>query len=153
MVWIFLSSQKVISFASSLHVAHVKGHFLRSSPHRGTLHDSCHPNKNNTSYLMSVCSLSGIVPWILQMLSHFLSSTTVIPPALTNGNWDRDVTSSKSRLFVNGKKKKGGDANLCCVCLRLWPLHHLPSCLQSFHIFRNYMPQNLMNLPWFWWGR
>ena len=152
MVWMFLSSPKVISFASCLHVADVKGRFLWSSPHQGTLHDNCHPNKNNTSYLMSVCSVR-----------HCAMNLTdvVVFPLLNNKNttsiWQmetetRDVTSSKPRLFVNGKKK-GGYANLCCVCLRLWPLHHLPSYLQSLHIFRNYMPQNLMNLPCIWWGR
>lgn len=153
MVWMFFSSPKVISFASSPHVADVKGCFLWSSPHQGTLHDNCHPNKNNTSYLMSVCSVSGIAPWILQMLSYFLSSTTVTSPAFDKWKLRQRCSFLKVTAICKWQKKKGGDADLCFVCLRLWPLHHLPSCLQSLHIFRNYMPQNLMNLPCLWWGR
>lgn len=70
-VWTFISSPEVVSFAWSLYVTSLRP-FPFVFSHQGTLHDYCHPNKNNTLYLMNVYRMPGIA---LQIFTDFIIFT------------------------------------------------------------------------------
>lgn len=67
-VWTFISSPEVVSFAWSLYVTSLWP-FPFVFSYQGTLHDYCHPNKNNSLYLMNVYSMPGIAVQILLLFS------------------------------------------------------------------------------------